>query len=295
MLLRAALTACLLLALGAACGGDGDDGGETTAGDRRLAPSSFGEVVAAELRRAGYEAESGSGFEVTAHEGPNRVDVGLDEAFARYEASPEREDEIVREVAEEAEARLEGGLAESSLADVRADVMPLLKGPFELRTYGFEPAQTSFPGRLAVVYAVDGEEAYTIVRPEDVARWETTVAELHALALANLLARTNEEEPLLCEPAGGQELCGWASSDGYDATRMVVPELRAQIVEELGGPAAYAAPMENVFVALGLAVLEAGDTEELFRLKLERDFQTSDDPLSPEVFVERGGEVVLLR
>jgi uncharacterized protein YtpQ (UPF0354 family) len=292
--LRAVLLACLLVALAAACGGDGD-GGETAAGDRTLARSSFEEVVAAELRSAGYEAAPGSGFTVTAQEGPNRIDVALEDAFARYRAAPQQEDAIVRSVVDDAQARLETGFSESSLADVRADLMPLLKGRFELRTYGFEPAQTPFPGRLAVVYAVDGEDAFTLVRPEDVERWGTTVAELHDLALDNLLARTNEDEPLLCEPSGGQKLCGWASSDGYDAARMVVPELRDQIVRELGRPAAYAVPMENVFIALALDVLESGNTEELIRLKLERDFQTSDDPLSPEVFVERGGELVLRR
>jgi uncharacterized protein YtpQ (UPF0354 family) len=257
--------------------------------------SSFEEVVAAALRSAGYEAASGSGFTVTADDGPNRIDVALEEPFARYRAAPEREDEIVAGVVEDAQGRLEDGVSQRSLADVRADLMPLLKGRFELRTYGFEPAQTPFPGRLAVVYAVDAEDAFTLVRPEDVERWGTTLAELHELAVDNLLARTNEDEPLLCEPSGGQTLCGWASSDGYDAARLVVPELRDQIVKELGGPAAYAVPMENVFIALALDVLEGGNTEELFRIKLQRDFQTSDDPLSPEVFVERGGEVVLRR
>lgn len=290
---RAFLAACLLLLL-AGCGGDGD-GAETMSGDRRLVRSSFEEIVAAELRSAGYEAAPGSEFTVTAHDGPNRIDVALDDAFARYRAAPEREEEIVGGVVEDAQARIEGGLSGSSLADVRADLMPLLKGRFELRTYGFRPAQTPFPGRLAVVYAVDGEDAFTLVRPEDVERWGTTVAELHELALDNLLAQTNEEEPLLCEPSGGQQLCGWASGDGYDATRMIVPELRDQIVEELGGPAAYAVPMENVFIALALDVLESGDTEQLFRVKLQRDFQTSDDPLSPDIFVERGGELVLSR
>lgn len=290
---RGILAVCLLLAL-AACGGD-DDGAETTSGDRRLVRSSFEEVVAAELRSAGYEAEPGSGFTVTAHDGPNRIDVALEEDFARYRAAPQREDEIVGDVVADAQARLEGGLSEASLADVRADLMPLLKGRFELRTYGFDPAQTPFPGRLAVLYVVDGEDAFTLVRPEDVERWGTTVAELQELALDNLLAQTNEDEPLLCEPSGGQELCGWASSDGYDAARLLVPELRDQIVEELGGPAAYAVPMENVFIALALDVLENGNTEELFRVKLQRDFQTSDDPLSPDVFVERGGELALRR
>ena len=290
MLLRAALGVFLLLALGAACGGDGD--GET-AGDRTLVRSSFAEVVSAELRRAGYEAEPGSDFAVTARAGPNRVDVALEEPFAHYRADPEREEEIVGDVVDGAQERLEDGISQSALADVQVDLMPLLKGRFELRTYDFEPAQRPFPGHLAVVYAVDADDAFTLVRPEDVERWGTSVAELHELALDNLLAQTNDEDPLLCEPSGGQQLCGWASGDGYDAARMIVPELREQIVAELGGPAAYAVPMENVFLALALGVLENGKTEQLFRVKLQRDFQTSDDPLSPDVFVERRGELVL--
>jgi len=143
-------------------------------------------------------------------------------------------------------------------------------------------------GRRAVVM-------FTLVEPEDVERWGTTVEELHELALLNLLRQTNEEEPLLCEPSGNQKLCGWSSSDGYDATRMIVPELRRQIVREYGGPAVYAVPMENVFVALPEELVSRGKTEELFRRKVDRDFQTSKDPLSPEVFVERDGELALFR
>lgn len=292
--MRTRAIVALSLLLLAACGGD-DDGAETTSGDRKLARSSFEEVVAAELRSAGYEAEPASDFAVTAHDGPNRLDVELEEAYARYRRAPDRRDEIVGDVVADAQARLEDGLADTTFADVRGDLMPLLKGRFELRTYDFGPAQTPFPGRLAVVYAVDANGAFTIVRPRDVTRWGTTVAEVHDLALGNLLAQTNEDEPLLCEPLGGQKLCGWASSDGYDAARMLVPGLRDQIVEELGGRAAYAVPMENVFVALALEVLENQRTDEAFRIKLQRDFQTSDDPLSPDVFVERAGELVLRR
>jgi uncharacterized protein YtpQ (UPF0354 family) len=290
VLVRAAVIACLL-ALLPACAGGGDDG-EATSDGRTLAPSSFAEVVAAELAAGDVEAEPGPGPSVQARQGPNRLEVDLREAFAEYEASPGREDEIVAGAVATAREELAEGISGTPLDRVREDVMPLLKPRFELRTYGFEPAQSPFPAGLAVVYAVDTGEAFTLVRPADVERWETSVADLHALALENLERRTDEEEPLLCEPSGGQKLCGWASGDGYDASRMIVPGLREQIEEELGGPAAYSAPMENVFVALSLRVLQTGDTEELLRMKLERDFQTSDDPLSPEIFVERRGELV---
>jgi uncharacterized protein YtpQ (UPF0354 family) len=288
VLLRTVLMACLLIAALAGCGGGDDDSADAT-----LVPASFKEVVVAELKQAGLEAEPGLDLNVFAFDGPNRVDLALDEAFEQYEADPERKDEIVAGLVDEAEQRLEEGLSELSLDDVRADLMPLVKGTFDLRTYGFEPAESEFPGSASVTYVVDAEDSYTVVRPEDVERWGTTLEELHEIALDNLLRMTNEEEELLCEPSGNQELCGWSTSDGYDATRMIVPALRRQIVREYGRPAAYAAPMENVFVALPLDLLRKQSTKELFRTKVQRDFETSDNPFSPEIYVERDGELVV--
>jgi hypothetical protein len=50
--------------------------------------------------------------------------------------------------------------------------------------------------------------------------------------------------------------------------------------------------MENVFVALQRSLLSRGLTEKALRLKVRGQFQTSDDPLSPALFVERDGELV---
>jgi uncharacterized protein YtpQ (UPF0354 family) len=290
MLERALLVVCLVLAaLAAGCAG-GDD-----AGDEPLPASSFKETVVADLKEAGLTAEPGFDLNASVFEGPNRVDLALDDAFAEYEADPGRRDEIVAGVVDEAERRLEAGIGEVALEEARPDLMPLLQAGFDIRRYGFEPAMTEVPGDLDVVYVVDADDAFTVVRSEDVERWGTTVEELHDVAVANLLRQTNEDEKLLCEPAGDQELCGWSGTDGYDATRMIVPGLRRQIVREYGGPAVYAVPMDNVFVALPLEVLDNRVNAERLRARVEQDFQTSENPVSPELFVERNGELALLR
>jgi hypothetical protein len=51
--------------------------------------------VVAELKKAGLEAEPGHDLNAFAFDGPNRVDLALEDAFDEYEADPEREDEIV--------------------------------------------------------------------------------------------------------------------------------------------------------------------------------------------------------
>jgi uncharacterized protein YtpQ (UPF0354 family) len=287
--LQRAFLACVLLALLAAgCSGDGAD-------DATLPASSFKETVVGGLKRAGLEAEPGFDLNVSAFEGPNRVDLALDDAFAEYEADPDRRDEIVAGLVNEAERRLDAGIGELTLEEARPNLMPLLQARFDVRQLGFEPATTSVPGNLEVVYVVDADDAFTVVRPEDVERWGTTVGEVHDVAVSNLLRQTNEKEVLVCEPAGDQELCGWSTSDGYDATRMVVAGLRRQIVREYGGPAVYAVPMDNVFVGLPLDILDRGDNAERLRARVEHDFQTSDTPVSPELFVERNGELALLK
>lgn len=289
MLLRALSTVLAVAALASGCSGDGGDADGAT-----LLPSSFDEVVVAKLREAGLEAEPAEGdLSVRAQQGPNWVDLHLQDAFARYGDDPASRDEIVDGVVQDAKRQLDEGLSEASLEDVRTDLVPLLKAPFELRTYGFEPASTPFPTGLSVTYAVDSGDAFTVVRPEDVKRWGTTTAEVDGIASDNLLRSTNRDQPLRCEPVGKRKLCGWASGDGYDATRMIVPELRAQIERVYGGrPAVYAIPMENVFVALPRSLLSRGLTEKALRLKVRGQFQTSDDPLSPALFVERDGELV---
>jgi uncharacterized protein YtpQ (UPF0354 family) len=294
MLLRALLLICLAAVLAAGCSGDdsGSDGDTPEA-----VPSAFTEIVRGELVRAGFDVEPRTDLKLTAEQGPNRVELDLQEAFDRVEDDPGSRDEIVDEVVADAQERMEAGVGELSFEDAQEDLMPLLKAGFQIRRFGFEPAQTEQPANLATVYAVDSEDGFTIVTPEDIERWGTTVEEIDEIALDNLTRKTNEDEPLLCEPSGGQPLCGWASGDGYDATRMIVPELRRQIRAEYGNdePVAYAVPEEHIYVALPLNALRRRNIERPFRLKLERDFQMSEDPLSPEVFVEENGKLVVLK
>ena len=291
MLVRVLLIVSLAAVLAAGCSGDDSD--EDAAA---VVPSAFTEIVRGDLVRAGFEVEPRTDLKLTAVQGPNRVELDLQEPFDRVKDDPGSRDEVVEEVVADAQERFETGIGELSFEDARDDLMPLLKARFQIRRFGFEAAETEQPADLATVYAVDADDGFTIVRPEDVERWGTTAEEIEGIALDNLLRQTNEDEPLLCEPSGNQSLCGWASGDGYDATRMIVPELRRQIEREYNGePAVYAVPEEHIYVALPLNAVRRAGIERPFRLKLQRDFQMSEDPLSPEIFVEENGELVVLR
>jgi len=296
-----ALTA-LLAASVSACdsgGGDGTTSGSTTsAGTSSGATTTQGalsqrdfknKVAAAIITGTDLQGDPGFGLtiDVSEQNGLDTVQLVLDDAYKQYTSDPDRQDEIVDGLVQEAVRRMEEGNTKRSFSAVRDQLMPMLKRRVDVSRIENDPAVTQFDN-LDVVYAVQGDHYFTVATKDDLARWGQSVDEIDSLALSNLEKQTNKNQKLLCEPSGGQKLCGWASGDGYDASRMLVPDLRRQIVKELGGPAVYAVPLESVFVAL------TRNYASVIKGKVLQEFTTGKNPLSPELFEERNGQLVAL-
>lgn len=296
-----ALTA-LLAASVSACdsgGGDGTTSGSTTsAGTSSGATTTQGalsqrdfknKVAAAIITGTDLQGDPGFGLtiDVSEQNGLDTVQLVLDDAYKQYTSDPDRQDEIVDGLVQEAVRRMEEGNTKRSFSAVRDQLMPMLKRRVDVSRIENDPAVTQFDN-LDVVYAVQGDHYFTVATKDDLARWGQSVDEIDSLALSNLEKQTNKNQKLLCEPSGGQKLCGWASGDGYDASRMLVPGLRRQIVKELGGPAVYAVPLESVFVAL------TRNYAPVIKGKVLQEFTTGKNPLSPELFEERNGQLVAL-
>ena len=296
-----ALTA-LLAASVSACdsgGGDGTTSGSTTsAGTSSGATTTQGalsqrdfknKVAAAIITGTDLQGDPGFGLtiDVSEQNGLDTVQLVLDDAYKQYTSDPDRQDEIVDGLVQEAVRRMEEGNTKRSFSAVRDQLMPMLKRRVDVSRIENDPAVTQFDD-LDVIYAVQGDHYFTVATKDDLARWGQSVDEIDSLALSNLEKQTNENQKLLCEPSGGQKLCGWASGDGYDASRMLVPGLRRQIVKELGGPAVYAVPLESVFVAL------TRNYASVIKGKVLQEFTTGKNPLSPELFEERNGQLVAL-
>jgi uncharacterized protein YtpQ (UPF0354 family) len=280
---RAALVLAACFALLAAIAGCSD---KSTPSAPPLSIAAFKEKAAAAIiTGSDLQAEPGFGpkVDVTAPESLNTLSAGVEEAYASYKRDPAKLDERLDNFAEDAETRLARGNADASFRDVRDAILPVLKPQTAFRRLSDQPAVTPFPGNLRVVYAVQKPDSFMLVTPADLERWQQSVGDIHRLALANLLRETRREQPLRCE----EKLCGWASGDGYDAARLVVPELRAAIVRKIG-PAVYAVPRESVYVALPIRLAER------IKSRVEHDFVMAPNPVSGDLFVERGGELVVL-
>jgi uncharacterized protein YtpQ (UPF0354 family) len=296
-----ALTALLAASVSACDSGGGDgttSGGTTSAGTSSGATTTQGalsqrdfknKVAAAIITGTDLQGDPGFGLtiDVSEQNGLDTVQLVLDDAYKQYTSDPDRQDEIVDGLVQEAVRRMEEGNTKRSFSAVRDQLMPMLKRRVDVSRIENDPAVTQFDN-LDVVYAVQGDHYFTVATKDDLARWGQSVDEIDSLALSNLEKKTNANQKLLCEPSGGQKLCGWASGDGYDASRMLVPGLRRQIVKELGGPAVYAVPLESVFVAL------TRNYASVIKGKVLQEFTTGKNPLSPELFEERNGQLVAL-
>jgi len=299
VLLALALTALLTASVSACDSGDTttsgstpstatSSGGTTTQG--ALSQRDFKNKVAAAII-TGTDLQGDPGFgmtiDVSEQNGLDTVQLVLDDAYKQYTSDPDRQDEIVDGLVQEAVRRMEEGNTKRSFSDVRDQLMPMLKRRVDVSRIENDPAVTQVDD-LDVIYAVQGDHYFTVATKDDLARWGQSVDDVDSLALSNLEKKTNANQKLLCEPSGGQKLCGWASGDGYDASRMLVPGLRRQIVKELGGPAVYAVPLESVFVAL------TRNYASVIKGKVLQEFTTGKNPLSPELFEERNGKLVAL-
>jgi uncharacterized protein YtpQ (UPF0354 family) len=296
-----AVTALLAASVSACDSGGGDgttSGGTTSAGTSSGATTTQGvlsqrdfknKAAAAIITGTDLQGDPGFGMtiDVSEQNGLDTVQLVLDDAYKQYTSEPDRQDEIVGGLVQGAVRRMEEGNTKRSFSEVRDQLMPMLKRRVDVSRIENDPAVKQFDD-LDVVYAVQGDHYFTVATKDDLARWGQSVGDVDSLALSNLEKQTNKSQKLLCEPSGGQKLCGWASGDGYDASRMLVPGLRRQIVKELGGPAVYAVPLESVFVAL------ARNYASVIKGKVLQEFTTGKNPLSPELFEERNGQLVAL-
>jgi uncharacterized protein YtpQ (UPF0354 family) len=268
----------------------GTSTGTTSTGAGALSQRDFKNKVAAAIV-TGTEFQGDPGFglsvDVSEQDGLDTVQLVLGDAYKQYTSDPDRQDEIVDGLVQEAVRRMKEGNSKRSFSEVSGRLMPMLKRRVDVSRIENAPAITRFDD-LDVIYAVQGDHYFTVATKDDLDRWGKSLDEIDSLALSNLERQTNKNQKLLCEPSGGQKLCGWASGDGYDATRMLVPGLRRQIVKELGAPAVYAVPLESVFVAL------TRNYASVIKSKVLQEFTTGKNPLSPELFEERNSQLVAL-
>jgi uncharacterized protein YtpQ (UPF0354 family) len=105
-----------------------------------------------------------------------------------------------------------------------------------------------FLADLIIVYTIDEERSVAFINEDHLERWSITEQELHARALVNLQARTNEVR-FTTTGTGEQRLFIYSTGDGYDATRLLLTEMLTQWAKSLPGRLIVGIPNRDFLIA----------------------------------------------
>jgi hypothetical protein len=155
-----------------------------------------------------------------------------------------------------------------------------------------QPLVDEGPAGIAVVYVIHGEAYDVIVNGEHLLTWGIEPSEIQDTAMANLAA-WSAGAPWTDEVSGERRLLSSDSGDGWDAARILLPDVRDHVADELAsaGRILVGLPERHLLVA---GPLREGD-DEFARLFADFVLETSgeaDEPIDRRVFELVEGRIV---
>jgi Protein of unknown function (DUF1444) len=135
---------------------------------------------------------------------------------------------------------------------------------------------------LAVGYGIDNDRTISHVTRKRLSKWKVSVEELHEAAIANLTARSQAIAAHAAQDDDGKmELILFQTMDGYDASRVLLPDLNEKLREHLGSPFAAAIPNRDIL----LCFRDDEATVAHLRPQIERDFKQMPHQITDEILL----------
>ncbi len=181
----------------------------------------------------------------------------------------------------------------ASWQDVQSRLRPQLI-PVEYLRLGksFIYESCAFSKSLLLGYVLDSPDTVSFVRPEDVKAWSIDLGTINKTAFANLesVSRLLPDRIQDHGPGGTGKWLAISVADGYDATRILLPELRKRIESQLGSPFYAAIPNRDFLICWSKDYWKA----EEFAAKVKHDYETKNHQMSPDVYLVKGGQIRLV-
>lgn len=193
-----------------------------------------------------------AGLDLRLRAGDAETTIDLGDFYAAYQRDPSQLDIVVQNLvavatgsAPDRSATEYAELAEriypmlkpiALLADVRERRLPML-------------AYREFLAELIVTYVIDEGRSVAFVNEEHLERWALDIQDLHEQSLANLRARTRARVDYTVSGVGEQRLFIFDSSDGYDATRLLLADVIAEWARQLPGHIVIGIPNRDFLIA----------------------------------------------
>ena len=155
-----------------------------------------------------------------------------------------------------------------------------------------QPILDQGPAGLPVVYTIDAGAFDVVVNGDHLLSWGVGAAEIQDAALANL-ARWSGSAPWTEEVSGERRLVSSDTGDGWDAARILLPEVVDHLVAELGphGRILVGLPERHLLTAGSLRVGDE-DFATLFADFIVETSGGADEPIDRRVFELVDGRLV---
>ncbi|NTV63179.1 MAG: DUF1444 family protein [Oscillochloris sp.] len=176
--------------------------------------------------------------------------------------------------------------------DIRGQVMPMLK-PLELLVNVRERelpmlVYQPFLGDLMITYVISEGKRLVYINEQHIERWQISAQELHGQAIGNLRRRTDEVGSYTTTGEGAQLLIIFNTQDGFDATRLLLPELLEGLRGQFPGRMVIGIPNRDFMILFSDA-----DESILANVasQIEADATQQAYGLTDRLFILEGGEV----
>ena len=154
-----------------------------------------------------------------------------------------------------------------------------------------QPLVDEGPCELSVVYAIPGSGFDVIVNADHLLSWRVSVTDVQDAAMRNLAA-WSATAPWTDEVSGERRLISSDTGDGWDASRILLTDVRDRLASELGsaGRVLVGLPERHLMIA---GALRPGDDEfaSLFAEFVLEHSGGADEPVDRRVFELVGGQL----
>jgi hypothetical protein len=142
-------------------------------------------------------------------------------------------------------------------------------------------------GELMISYVIDEGQSVAFINEEHLARWGVSEAALYRRALANLRARPWQPHPGQIGN-GKAGLLIFNGRDGYDATRLLLPELFSAFAASTPGTLVIGVPNRDFLIAFSDADPRVF---EKVRAQIDIDLRSQPHPLSSQLLALHDGQL----
>ena len=142
-------------------------------------------------------------------------------------------------------------------------ILPMVLGRQYVETQAQSMVSQTLVTELHVAYAIDSDRTIAYIPKAQFDAWNITLDQLHSTAIQNLLGRSEQiaAHAAQDEATGQVNLILFQTMDGFDASRVLLPNLHDRLRQYLGSPFCAGIPNRDILLCF------RNDEETVARLR----------------------------